>query len=270
MDALIEPAGSFGRFQKLNLFIIGCITSLAAVYYSLVILNYLEPNIKCRLSSYHIPNRTEYINQLNKESICNLWHNYTIHFFDTSPREKRLYWCYLSDTYGYGSNVVTEWNLVCKHKYLASISQSFFLFGTLCAFLSEKVGSRFGRKKASFSFISLLILFQIITLVLLSDIKFANFKAEYRYLIYSVSQFFIGILVYCMSNSTYLILIDLTTASYQQAISKINVYFFLAGEMASIGLVYLVQNWRVVNIILTCVTVLILLLFLILVPDSPR
>ena len=200
--------------------------------------------------------------------MCNLWTNYTIDLKETN--EKRFYACYFNDTYNYGLNVVTEWNLVCKHKYLASICQSLFLVGTLSAFVSEKMGSRFGRKKASLFFISGLIVSQIGFQTLMSDLKPYTLKTIHRLMIYSVSQFVNGILVYCIGNSTYLILIDLTTANYQQAISKINVYFFLFGELASLGLVYLVSNWRIVNIVLTGLTVLFFLLFLIFVPDSPR
>jgi MFS family permease len=278
MDMLIEPAGSFGRFQKMNLFIIGLITSLSAMYYSLVILNYLEPNIRCGVKRGYDKNLTLfYHNKLKQEtSVCNLWYNYTIYFIDSSNggnnnnNEKRFYTCYFSDTFNYGLNIVTEWNLVCDHKYLATICQSLFLVGTLSAFVSEKIGSRFGRKKASLAFIGSLIIFQIICFVSISDFKMLTLKIEYRYICYCVIQFVNGILVYCMSNSTYLILIDLTTLNYQLAIAKINIYFFLFGELACLGLVYSVRNWRIVNIILTSLTILFFILFISLVPDSPR
>lgn len=275
MDSLIEPAGAFGRFQKLNLFIIGCITSLSAMYYSLIILNYLEPNIRCKVMPGLGRNTSLfYLSILRKESdICNLWNNYTINFLENSnSNEKPFYTCYFNDSYNYGLNVVSEWNLVCKHRYLASICQSLFLIGTLSAFTSEKVGSRFGRKKASVAFITLLIMSQIACQILISDFKYLtmNLKTEYRYIVYCVVQFLNGVLVYCMGNSTYLILIDLTTASFQQAISKINIYFFLVGELACLGLVYSVRNWRVLNAILTSLTILFFILFITIVPDSPR
>ena len=271
MDILIEPAGSFGRFQKLNLFIVGCITSLSAMYYSLVILNYLEPEIKCKVIPGLSRNLTQfYANKLKKETdMCQFWTNYTVGFKESNEKQS-FYLCYFNDTFNYGLNVVTEWNLVCKHRYLANVCQSLFLVGTLSAFVSEKVGSRFGRKKASISFILGLIGSQIAFQALMTDFKLITLKIAYRFILYSFVQFINGILVYCMGNSTYLILIDLTTANYQQAISKINVYFFLLGEVASLCLVYSVSNWRLVNILLTVLTVLYFILFSFLVPDSPR
>lgn len=75
MDMLIEPTGSFGRFQKINLGIVGCITMLSAMYYNLIIINYFEPDIKCNVKNGYA--NSSFMDNKRQFSTCDMWDDYS-------------------------------------------------------------------------------------------------------------------------------------------------------------------------------------------------
>jgi hypothetical protein len=73
MDQLVEPVGSFGTYQKINLAIVGCVTMLSAMYYNLIIINYIEPNIECQSKrnqfNFTVPEYENY-------TTCDMWNSH--------------------------------------------------------------------------------------------------------------------------------------------------------------------------------------------------
>ncbi len=72
MDSFIEPIGPFGTFQKINLLIVGCVTMVSAMYYNLVIINYIEPVIDCRMKS----DNSSIVLVNDQMSNCEMWDEY--------------------------------------------------------------------------------------------------------------------------------------------------------------------------------------------------
>ncbi len=108
MDALIEPVGPFGGFQKVNLFIVGCVTMLTAMYYNMIIINYLEPDITC-----YLRNNISSVLIANTSSTCDMWHSY-IESLETNVKSPYIciYICIKYPTSSYHFTYVRKYLLV--------------------------------------------------------------------------------------------------------------------------------------------------------------
>lgn len=262
MDALIEPVGPFGGFQKVNLFIVGCVTMLTAMYHNMIIINYFEPDITC----YSRTNSSTVI-VANASSKCDMWHSYTE---SLETNIKLPYICKVNNE-TYGLNVVSEWNLVCQNSFIATITQSLYLIGTLCAFITELVVDKYGRRKASVIFILSLISTAFVCQALVSDMKMLSVKDPLvKFIVYTISQLALGVLVYCLSSSTYMHLIELTTSGYHHFFSNVNTLCFLLGEVVSLGIYFFTLDWKVTNWFFILFGVITFAMFNFFVLESPR
>lgn len=97
---------------------------------------------------------------------------------------KYFYNFYLVDNETYGLNVISEWNLTCTDQFLASIVQSLYLVGSLCAFVTELVVNKYGRRKASVIFILSLITITFISQSMISDMKMLSVNVRIRQIPY--------------------------------------------------------------------------------------
>lgn len=91
-----------------------------------------------------------------------------------------------------------------------------------------------------------------------------------KFIIYSAMQPILGIVVYCLSGSTYLHLIELTTGNYHRFFSNANVMFYFAGEVASLGIYYFTLDWKLTNWAMILFAILTFALFNFFVLESPR
>lgn len=265
MDMLIEPTGSFGRFQKINLGIVGCITMLSAMYYNLIIINYFEPDIKCNVKNGYA--NSSFMDNKRQFSTCDMWDDYS-QSINTNTHSPFI--CKL-DNSTYGWNVVTEWNLACKNYYIATITQSLYLVGTLCAFLTELIVNKYGRRKTSVIFILSLIAIGIVSQALMSDMKMLSVKDDLsKFMVYVIAQPLLGIIVYCLSGSTYLHLIELTTSTYHRLFSNFNVFFYMLGELTCIGVYFFTQSWKLTNCFFILFAILTFAVYNFFVLESPR
>ncbi len=71
---------------------------------------------------------------------------------------------------------MSEWNLTCTNQFLASVTQSLYLVGSLCAFVTELVVNKYGRRKASVIFYLSLITVALLSQSLISDMKMLSIK----------------------------------------------------------------------------------------------
>lgn len=265
MDTIVEPTGSFGRFQKINLGIVGCITMLSAMYYNLIIINYFEPDIKCHVKNTHV-NSSIFDND-RQFTKCEMWNDYTQ---SLSSDTQSPFICKL-DNSTYGSNIIIEWDLVCKNNYIATITQSLYLVGSLCAFLTEFIVNKYGRRKTSVIFILSLISVAVLTQALMSDIKMLSVKDHLmKFAVYILGQLILGVLVYCLSGSSYLHLIELTTSTYHRFFSNVNVFFYMLGELFCLGVYFITLNWRMTNWFLILFAIITFAIFNFFVLESPR
>ena len=246
MNNVIKEVGPFGLFQKVSLILIGSVTCSIAMAFYVTIFNTSEPTLICK-----------HLNQTNaNETIdpCLAWKN-TSHFSCKHDQEF------------YGTTIVNDWKLVCEKSYLVTLSQTLFLVGGISGFISGFVSDKYGRKRASIIFLFMYQIVLVLFNVLTSDL--IGLSSTNRLLVYNIVQFLTGALSICIFNSTYVLLIELTSEEYHQLFSNINVYFYVVGEVIIMSAYYLSRNWQITNYFLTIYSLVFLILFWIFLPESP-
>ena len=116
--------------------------------------------------------------------------------------------CTFDQTY-YGETLVKELELVCDRKYLISLTQTFYLVGTVCAVFTGYISDRYGRKKSVILLVSALTVTLFITQLLL--LKEINMSMTSRYVIYTGAQVLSGIFSYALYYCCYVLHLESTT-----------------------------------------------------------
>ncbi len=259
MDSTLESVGAFGLYQKFLLLLIGCISALVSmnIYGSVFIV--AEPQLICDYKENN-NNQTE-TNYKNHSTIntCQIWSQYT------KNEKSSLYKCSFDTSY-YTKTIITDWKLVCDQKYLASLTQTFFMVGTISGMAGGIISDRYGRKLSTLILIFLLSL----TLVLTQLILLIDTRILFKYIIFSVSQFLCGIISNCLYCTVYVLLLEVTTDKYHTIMSNINLYFFVFGELVVLLSYYLTRNWYLLAWIISLYSVIFAVLTFFTLPESPR
>ena len=150
MDHVIESVGEFGKFQYKVITIVGLISTLSSVCIFATIFIYAEPDLICKNISNHTDNFKNYdfikntSNTTFETNECKIWSN-----LKEDKNLSKDYKCYFNKTY-YDKTIITEWNLICNKQYLASLTQTFQMIGSIFGFCSGIVGDKYGRRPAVF------------------------------------------------------------------------------------------------------------------------
>ena len=256
MDSILESIGPFGLYQKILLFLIGSLSALVSMNMYAGMFTAGEPSLECKLKD----NKTHLIepNATSKTS-CEIWSSYEFN------KTLSLYECSFDSKY-YEKTIVNEWNLVCDRQYLTSIPQTFFLVGTVSGMGGGIISDHYGRK------LSTLILIFLISVTLVSTQLLLLIKTSVliQYIIFTISQFFCGILVNGLYCTCYVLLLELTTDKYHTLVSNINLYFFVIGELILLLAYYITRSWYSLGWIISIYSVLFAILTFLLLPESPR
>ena len=106
--------GEFGRYQTIACVLVGFICSLTSMTMFSSVFNGAEPTIICKFTNetyqYTYPSHMS----------CDIWTN---KFKNENNTNTSSYQCTFDKTF-YDVTYVTEWELVCDKKYLATILQT--------------------------------------------------------------------------------------------------------------------------------------------------
>lgn len=254
MDTLFEEVGSFGTYQKLMLILIGGISSLVSMNFYGTIFVTSEPDLICSALS----NSTD----LPTDS-CKIW---SIINTEDHPL-KNKYECYFDKSY-YGSTIITEWGLFCDKKYLASLTQTIYMIGTISGMIGGVISDRFGRKLSNRMFIVLLS--STIVICQIFTVKELNLSISMRYIFYCINMFLSGLFVNSLYCTAYVLLLELTTDKYHTLVSNVNLYFYVIGEIIVMLSYYLSKSWSVLSWVIALYSILFVFLTWFLLPESPR
>ena len=133
MDELIEKVGSFGRYQKGLLVIIGSVTAMNGLTQFMSVFNNAVPNQLCRYkepNSSYLPNTCEIYKNISTSNLNGYDSPFECHY----------------DTTHYGRTIVTEYDLICDKLYLASLTQTLYMIGSMTSFFTGFLSDKFGRK----------------------------------------------------------------------------------------------------------------------------
>ena len=131
MECLIEPIGSYGKYQYLMIALVGLTSALSSAVIFATIFTAAEPGIICKPktfinSSFLIQNVSH-----NESDNCQIWSNlYSNNMHQNDQNISNNYECYFDKTY-YGTTIITEWNLACDRQYLASLTQTMHILGSI-------------------------------------------------------------------------------------------------------------------------------------------
>lgn len=260
MDSLIDRVGGFGKYQKLVLCVIGSIASLAALTTYASVFNNANPIMSCNHK-----NQTN----ISQEENCTVWTNMTQsnQGESWSNQGESPYVCKFSQE-NYGKTIVTEWGLICDKIHLTSLAQTIFMVGALCSFISGQLSDRIGRRMVCIIMSAILSASFIICEIL--QFKVFNFSGDTQYLVYLVTQFFLGLSSFSLYVVSYVLLIEIISPKYNMIVSIININIYVLGEFVLLLVSYYLRNWHHQNWFIAAYSVTILILVLFILPESPR
>ena len=254
IERTFEEIGAFGKFQKFNMLLMIFVATLPSITIYATVFNLAEPTLKC-----HDIFKNESVSE-----ICNVWENVTKSKVDNKVT---IHACEFDGKF-YGKTIFTDWNFYCNRKYLAGLTQTFYLVGTVCGIFSGYFGDRFGRKKNIFGFLAALALLLSSTQFLISG--FLGVSIKVKYIIYCFSQLLIGLFCNCLYMTSYVLMIESTTHSYHTFFSNVHLSIYLLGELLVLIPSYFIRNWEINNWIVagfTAISLIVVSFFLI---ESPR
>ncbi|XP_031588451.1 solute carrier family 22 member 13-like [Oreochromis aureus] len=157
------------------------------------------------------------------------------------------------------STIVTEFNAVCEKHGLIEASQSIFMAGALVgALVFGALSDRFGRRFA--------ILLSVV-LMLLLGVSTAFSPDIY---VYMVLKFFSGVSSVVLTMLASVLALEWTDPSKSAFCTMSIIAFFAVGQILLAGIAYLIQNWRILQLVLFCPLVIVLVAFYRLLPESAR
>ncbi len=287
IDQLLNEAGSFGLYQKVQFFLVG----LLAVLPAMTAFNYVfiaaTPDHRCQLnltnftdtfriqSLEHQKYINEYIPSMLKYRKCYIYVN--------TSEGKILNKCskYVFDTTFYNTTISTEWNLVCHDLHLKAITQNAYIMGTSGSLLSGIMSDKLGRRTTMYS----LILLMVIVLNTTQLIMHSKMSDTKKLVIFTISRFLTGF-AQTTYSITLVLLLEMTSANRRVLASNILSYFytlgmlnffcdqkflysFHSGELIIMLIYYFTRDWSITMWILT-MYVMPFLCYYWCVPESAR
>jgi OCT family organic cation transporter-like MFS transporter 4/5 len=251
MDQIYEEVGAFGKFQKIILIQAGSLVALCAITIYLTVFTLAEPKLIC---DYIESNQTD---NFSSADPCIL-HTSQLYSNNSTCRYDQAY---------YKSTIVTEWDLFCGRKYLASMVQMSYMLGAFFSLFSGSIGDYYGRKCVASITLVLLSLISLLSQLIITVLPRDSINS--KYLIYSSSQFFIGFLANLLYCASFVHLMEMTSKRYHSLFSIIYTYFYVFGELFVVIIAYFVRDWFVLQWILAGLTTATTVLVIIFVPESP-
>ncbi|XP_015593157.1 organic cation transporter protein-like [Cephus cinctus] len=219
---------------------------------------------------------------VSSNHILPAFHNFTPKYFCEIPNENKTYGCtselfpirnqtknligrlescptgYHFETVGYESTVVTEWELICERRFLASLGTTFYVIGILIgAWLSGFIIDRIGRLP-----------------VLAMSLYTQGALGASLYIVQDYSTFLIirglqGVFIQGLQNASCMLIFELFPTRARTIVGMGMQLFFSFGIIMIAGLSFIIPDWRILQLgmaVPTAVTVL----YIWIIPESPR
>lgn len=257
MEEVIKKVGAFGLYQKLLIALVSAVCSIESIYLFSTVFVTAEPLLLCK--SLFNKNQT-----IEGDEICTVWDNITD---SRKLNETQHYQCDYDTTY-YKRTIVTDWNLFCGRKSLASLSQTLYLFGAFSNLFAGYFGDRFGRRKATNAFLILLS-----SILLLSQIIFSidfGGDSDLKFGIYATFQAINGFVISTVYVTIYVLLLEFTNDDQHMFFSNIKATAYAIGPLLVAAVSYFARDWVNINWFITSLTILMTLLCLKFLPESPQ
>ena len=232
IDQLLNEAGSFGLYQKIQFFLVGFLAVLPSMTAFSYVFVAATPDHRCQLplsnftDTFHIQSiqHQNYINQYIPKSAK--YRKCYIH--DVNSNDRHIIPCskWVYDDTLYNTTISTEWNLVCDRHHLKGITQNAYIIGTSGSILTGIMSDKLGRRTAMYS----LILILVVVLNATQMTMHSKLSDDKKLIVFTISRFLTG-----FAQTTYsimlVLLLEMTSASKRVLASNILSYFFTLGIM---------------------------------------
>lgn len=246
---IIESVGECGRYQIGLLAIVGFLATMTSTTIFSTIFVVAEPELVC--SPWPDNKQTK---------LCDLWAEFKAQNGTSNVS------CSFDTTY-YTHTIVSEWELVCDRKYLADMTQTVHMLGSIFGFFGGVFGDTFGRRSSSLFFLLCLTISLLVPQLLV--LPQFPFSFTFKYISYSVGQFLIGFSVNCYFTSTYILLVESTTERYRTKFANIVSYMYVLGQLFCLIVYYLTQSWHILNWSMAVFSLVMLVVAFFFLPESP-
>ena len=261
MDDLIEKVGSFGRYQKGLLLIIGAVTGLNGITQFVSVFNNAVPKLLCQ---YKKLNNSFDDDGPYLPNSCEIFKNISL---SKENNQEPLYECRYDTTY-YGRSVVTEYDLICDRLYLSSLTQTIFMVGSMTSFVSGYLSDQYGRKKVCLYIC--LLLFSSILISEIVQIEYFNFSIDFKYSIYLLLSYMLGFTNFSLDIITYVLIIEFTTKRHVNFVTIFNMEMYVLGELVLLLISYYFRDWHVHNWFVAGISLTLALMIVTILPESPK
>ncbi|KAL0880250.1 hypothetical protein ABMA27_002707 [Loxostege sticticalis] len=162
------------------------------------------------------------------------------------------------DTSVFTSTIITEWDLICDRRWMASFTQTVFQFGTLVgSVLFGMAADRFGRRKP----LLLVVIIQLATGIA------AAFAPDYWS--FTVLRFLLGTSVGGIIVVSFTMVTECVGTHHRDTVSALYQAPFNLGHLLLPVFGYFLRDFNVFQLAIS-LSAVILLLYFVLIPESPR
>ncbi|KAJ2943570.1 hypothetical protein O0L34_g16679 [Tuta absoluta] len=280
-DAILEDVGTFGRYQKMVVYLVLLPAVLPCGFHAYAQL-FMAGETKhwCRVPDLEHVQHVELVKNLSiplemrsgelQYSQCNM---YKLNYSEIVKNYPRLEDALIRDTpseiipcaYGwthersvYTNTVVTEWSLVCDKDFYATLGLVLLAVGGIIGnYIFGYLQDTLGRKPSFFIYLLIECVFGVAT-------AFAQ-----NYHVWVVYRFGVGFTVPAIMATPYVLAIELVGPRSRTLCTILSNIAYSLGLILLAGVVYLVRDWRQLALATTLPFVCFFLYYW-LMPESPR
>ncbi|CAB3220385.1 unnamed protein product [Arctia plantaginis] len=280
-DAILEDVGSFGRYQKLVIYLILLPAVIPCGFHAYAQL-FMAANVEhwCRVPELNIISDINLVKNLSipmelkngvlQYSECSM---YNLNYSDIAKSYQTLDdialiqsssetipctkgWNYNRNIYK--NTVVTEWDLVCNKDFLPTLGLVLLAVGGIVGnYIFGYLQDSFGRKPAFFIYLLIECIFGVAT-------AFAQ-----NYIIWIIYRIGVGFTVPAIMTTPYVLAIELVGPRSRTLCTILSNIAYSTGLILLAGVVYLVRDWRHLALA-TTLPFVCFFLYLWPMPESPR
>ncbi|XP_044126267.1 solute carrier family 22 member 6-B-like [Bufo gargarizans] len=249
---ILERIGGMGRYQIIHVILLALPVFMLASHNLMQNFTAAIPKHRCKLNESweegnftgpwlhaHIP-----LESNGKLSSCSRYTNLQLNLLNysltsnTSGLQTEI--CadgYMYDDSEFSSTIINQWDLVCNQKKMRQLAQSIYMAGVLVgSIIFGGLSDKFGRRP-------LYIWSNLQMFVTGICAAFAP-----NYIVYCVFRFLTGTALSGVVLNSYSLIVEWIPTEYRALTSTATGYCYTIGQLVLVGLAFLIQNWRMLQL----------------------
>ena len=104
----------------------------------------------------------------------------------------------------------------------------------------------------------------------LLQLSIINLSTDTQYLVYLMTQFFLGFSSYTYMVVSYVILVEIVSQKYSVVVTMIKCQLYVSGEFVLLAVSYYFRDWHLQNWFIAGFSIVLYVIVVIFLPESPR